>query len=93
MKNLATLKLARKVTNSFKSSARYLSAVKSEEIIFNSPCKPLEIPTKNVTDFVLNRFITCQQPILNSESTKLCQEMFFVLFFNEVEVFDCDQNT
>jgi len=56
MKNLATLKLAKKVTNSFKFSARYLSAAKSEEIIFNSPCKPLEIPTKNVTDFVLNRF-------------------------------------
>ena len=90
MKNLATLKLAKKVTNSFRFSARYLSAAKSEEIIFNSPCKPLEIPTKNVTDFVLNRFITCQQPILNSESNKLFQEMFFVLFFNEVEVFDCD---
>ena len=32
MKNLATLKLAKKVTNSFKFSARYLSAVKSEEM-------------------------------------------------------------
>ena len=75
MKNLATLKLAKKVTNSFRFSARYLSAAKSEEIIFNSPCNPLEIPTKNVTDFVLNRFITCQQPILNSESTNLFQDL------------------
>ena len=63
MKNLATLKLAKKITNSLKFSVKYLSAAKSEEIIFNSPCKALEIPTKNVTDFVLNRFITCQQLI------------------------------
>ena len=88
MKNLATLKLAKKVTNSFKFSARFLSAVKSEEIIFNSPCKPLEIPTKNVTDFVLNRFITFQQPMLNSESTKFCHEILFYLFYYEVEIFD-----
>ena len=56
MKNLAALKLVKNVASSLKTSTRFLSSTKAEEIVFHSPYKSLSFPTENVTDFVLSRF-------------------------------------
>ena len=56
MKNLSALKLVKNAANSFKSSVRFLSVAKPEEIVFHSPYKTLSFPTENVTDFVLSKF-------------------------------------
>ena len=58
MKNLVALKVLKTFSNSFKTSVRFLSAVKTEEIVFHSPYKSLSVPEENVTDFVLSKFAT-----------------------------------
>ena len=70
-------------SQSFKYAARNLPKVSSMQRDPYATANLLETISKDI----IILFITCQQPILNSESTNFS----FHRFFNELEVFDFDQ--